>query len=152
MTNFPFGFGTGGNDPNGDPNDPNDMASQMPLFAELQKLLSWSGGPVNWDLAKQVAVSTLAGSGSSSVVSPADRMAVPEAIRLADLWLDDATDFPSGVTSIESWTRTPVARPHAARLVGAVRAGRRPGGRGHVQRDPRGAAQGASAAATRSPG
>ena len=115
----------------------------MPLFAELQKLLSWSGGPVNWDLAKQVAVSTLAGSGSSSVVSPADRMAVPEAIRLADLWLDDATDFPSGVTLDRVVDAHPVAGPHAAGVVGAVRAGGRPGGRGHVQRDPRGAAQGA---------
>ncbi len=130
MTNFPFGFGFGAGG-SGDPDDPNDMASQMPLFAELQKLLSWSGGPVNWDLAKQVAVSTLAGSGASSVVSPADRMAVPEAIRLADLWLDDATDFPSGVTSIESWTRTqwldrtlPVwsamCEPIAARVVEAM--------------------------------
>lgn len=96
---FPFGFGQ----PSDGDGDPNDMSSQMPLFAELQKLLSWSGGPVNWDLAKQLAVSTM--SSSSRIVSPADRVGVADAIRLADLWLDDATDLPSGVQSIESWTR-----------------------------------------------
>jgi putative hydrolase len=110
MTNFPFGFGLpgGGDDPAGEPGgnpDPN-FTSQMPLFAELQKLLSWSGGPVNWDLAKQLAVSALSASSSNSgVVSPADRSAVAEAVRLADLWLDDVTDLPSGVLTIESWTR-----------------------------------------------
>ncbi|MCW2596086.1 MAG: hydrolase [Jatrophihabitans sp.] len=98
MSNLPFGFGQGDGE-----SDPNNMFGQMPLFAELQKLLSWSGGPVNWDLAKQVAVSTFAS--SNSIVSPADRVGISEAIRLADLWLDDATDLPSGVQTIESWTR-----------------------------------------------
>ena len=96
MTNLPFGFGPG----SGDPNDP---SSQMPLFAELQKLLSWSGGPVNWDLAKQLAVSTLAG--ANSPVDPAERAAVADAIRLADLWLDEVTQLPSGVQTVETWTR-----------------------------------------------
>jgi putative hydrolase len=96
---FPFGFGQPSGD---DGNEQNDLSAQMPLFAELQKLLSWSGGPVNWDLAKQLAVSSL---GGSSIVSPADRVGVAEAVRLADLWLNDATDLPSGVQNIESWTR-----------------------------------------------
>ena len=30
---------------------------------------------------------------------------VTEAVRLADLWLDDATDLPSGVVTIEAWSR-----------------------------------------------
>lgn len=126
MTNFPFGFG-GANPP--DPNDPNDMSAQMPLFTELQKLLSWSGGPVNWDLAKQLAVTTM--SGSSTVISPADRTATPEAMRLADLWLDDVTDLPSGVQTVETWTRldwlektipvwSALCEPVAARVVSAM--------------------------------
>jgi putative hydrolase len=104
MTNFPFGFGPAGGDdqPGGKP-DPNDLSAQMPLFAELQKLLSWSGGPVNWDLARQLAVSSFAD--SASIVSPADRSAVAEAVRIADMWLDEVTDLPSGVQAIESWTR-----------------------------------------------
>jgi putative hydrolase len=124
MSNMPFGFGVGG-----DPNDPNNPAAQMPLFAELQKLLSWSGGPINWDLAKQLAVSTVAG--ANRTVTPADRAGTAEAIRLADLWLDDATDLPSGVQTIETWTRlewldrtipvwAALCEPVAARVVEAM--------------------------------
>lgn len=95
---LPFGFGREPSDSGGD-----DLSNQMPLLAELQKLFSWSGGPVNWDLAKQMAVSGL--SGANPGYSPAERTAIIEAIRLADLWLDEVTDLPSGVQSIESWTR-----------------------------------------------
>jgi putative hydrolase len=124
MTNLPFGFGVGG-----EPPDPNNPAGQIPLFAELQRLLSWSGGPVNWDLATQLARQTLAG--NSHDVTPADRSATEEAIRLADLWLDDVTDLPSGVRSIEAWSRvewlertlpvwTSLCDPVAARVVAAM--------------------------------
>ena len=124
MTNLPFGFGVGG-----EPPDPNDPAGQIPLFAELQRLLSWTGGPVNWDLAKQLARQTLAGNNSS--VTPADRSATAEAVRLADLWLDDVTDLPSGVRTIEAWSRvewlertlpvwTSLCDPVAARVVAAM--------------------------------
>jgi putative hydrolase len=123
MANLPFGFGPGG----GDPGDPN--FSQIPLFAELQKLLSWADGPVNWDLAKQLARQALAG--ASSGVTPADRSGTADAIRLADLWLDDVTDLPSGVHTVEAWTRVewlertlPVwislCDPVAARVVAAM--------------------------------
>jgi putative hydrolase len=98
---MPFGFGPGSG---GDPNRrPEDLAGAMPLFAELQKLLSWQGGPVNWDLARQLAVQGLAGADPD--VSAQERAAVADAIRLADLWLDEATELPSGVQTIESWTR-----------------------------------------------
>ncbi len=124
MANLPFGFGPGDREPR-----PEDFAAAMPLFAELQKLLSWSGGPVNWDLARQLADSAL--SGQSAAVTPADRAGVAEAVRLADLWLDPVTDLPSGVRSVESWTRAdwldrtlPVWRalcdPVAARVVSAM--------------------------------
>ncbi|MGI8677573.1 MAG: zinc-dependent metalloprotease [Jatrophihabitans sp.] len=124
---FPFGFGNPSGD--GEGSDPNDMSAQMPLFAELQKLLSWSGGPVNWDLAKQLAVSQLPGGGG--IVSPADRAGVAEAIRLADLWLDDVTDLPSGVQTIECWSRlewlertlpvwSSLCEPVASRVVSAM--------------------------------
>src|SRR4051812_24411931 len=55
----PFGlgalFGAGGAG-----GSPEDLIAKMPLFAELQKLMNWSGGPVNWDLARQGAISQLA--------------------------------------------------------------------------------------------
>jgi putative hydrolase len=75
----------------------------MPLFAELQKLMNWSGGPVNWDLARQGAISTLAT--GTQPTSEAERAAVAEALRLADLWLDQATDLPSGVDRAVAWSR-----------------------------------------------
>jgi putative hydrolase len=122
---LPFGFGGSEREPGRD-----DLSGAMPLFTELQKLLSWSGGPVNWDLAKQIAVSTL---GTQQPVSPADRAAVADALRLADLWLDEVTDLPSGAHAVESWTRLdwidktlPVWRalvdPVAARVVAAMSA------------------------------
>lgn len=151
MTDVPFGFGPADREPDdrgkgGDPaggfgaglggsvfglpsNLPPELADKVPLFAELQKLLSWQGGPVNWDLARQIAVSQLAG--SHRAPTPGERAQVAEALRLADLWLDPATALPSGITAVQSWSRVewvertlPVwaalCDPVAARVVGAM--------------------------------
>ncbi|MGY1712083.1 zinc-dependent metalloprotease [Geodermatophilus sp. SYSU D00758] len=125
MSDLPFGFGmpdrdpergdqpgSGGNDPfgfgalfGGGPGagTPEELLGKMPLFAELQKLMNWSGGPVNWDLARQGAISTLATGSQPS--SDAERGAATEALRLADLWLDQVTDLPSGVDRAVAWSR-----------------------------------------------
>ncbi len=123
--NLPFGFGAG--DPANQGSG--DLSSQMPLFAELQKLMSWTGGPVNWDLARQIAVSTVADEHRDPTTAEVSQ--VTEALRLADLWLDDVTDLPSGVVTIEAWSRAqwiertlPVwatlCDPIAARVVAAM--------------------------------
>jgi putative hydrolase len=96
---LPFGFGPGSG---GDPNNPGDWGG-MAMFAQLQQMLSWQGGAVNWDLARQLAVQGLAG--EDPEVSAQERQAIADAIRLADLWLDEATELPSGVHSVESWSR-----------------------------------------------
>ena len=95
MNQTPFGFGPGSG---GDPNNPFGM------FAELQKLLSWQGGAVNWDLARQLAGQGLADADPG--VTAAERAATAEAIHLADLWLDEVTELPSGVKTIETWSRS----------------------------------------------
>lgn len=82
---------------------PEDLLAKMPLFAELQKLMTWSGGPVNWDLARQGAISQLAS--GSQPTSSAEQSAATEALRLADLWLDQATDLPSGIDRPLAWSR-----------------------------------------------
>jgi putative hydrolase len=82
--------------------DPNQFADALRQFADL---LSWQGGPVNWDLAKNVARHAIAAAGDPSVLE-AQRREITEAIRLADLWLDEATAFPSGVRKIEAWSRS----------------------------------------------
>ena len=125
MSDVPFGFGPadrdperreGNNDPTGDPfglgalfggiaggGNPEDLLGKMPLFAELQKMMSWSGGPVNWDLARQGAISQLAAGHQPS--SDAERTAVAESLRLADLWLDQVTELPSGIDRTAAWSR-----------------------------------------------
>jgi len=124
MSNLPFGFnpgpgdgdddrgssGAGGTGGGGSPTDP--LAAMFgagggdigAAFQRLGQLLSWQGGPVNWDLARDVARQTIAGSDDPSVTT-ADREPVLDALRLAELWLDEATSFPSGATSSAAWSR-----------------------------------------------
>jgi putative hydrolase len=122
----PFGFGLPDRDPErrgegGEPNagdpfglgalfggiagggSPEDLLGKMPLFAELQKLMSWSGGPVNWDLARQGAISQLAA--GHQPTSQAEQTGVAESLRLADLWLDQVTELPSGIERTAAWSR-----------------------------------------------
>jgi putative hydrolase len=99
MSNPPFGFALPGS---GGP-DPNDPAQLQAMLAQLQQLLANpSSGPVNWNLAKQVAQSQL--SNDPEVATP-QRAAVAEALRLADLWLDPESSLPSGIQTVESWRR-----------------------------------------------
>jgi putative hydrolase len=103
----PGGFGFG---PPGGPGgpvgpggaNPNQFADALRQFADL---LSYSGGPVNWELAKNLARHAIAAKGDPSVLAN-ERSAVTDAIRLADLWLDDVTSFPSGIRKIEAWSRS----------------------------------------------
>src|SRR5580704_4253325 len=94
----PFG-GTG---PLGPMGDPQQFADALRQFAGL---MSWQGGPVNWDLAKNIARQTVAQKGDASVLD-VDRSKVIEALRLADLWLEDATEFPSGIRTAQAWSRS----------------------------------------------
>jgi putative hydrolase len=95
----PLGGPVGGFGPMG---DPQQFADALRQFADL---LSWQGGPVNWDLAKNVARHAIAAAGDPSVLD-AQRREITEAVRLADLWLDEVTAFSSGVRKIEAWSRS----------------------------------------------
>jgi putative hydrolase len=127
VPDIPFGFAL----PGGQAPDPNDPQQMQRFLSQLQQLLTAPGsGPVNWDLARQVAVSQLAGAGDPSV-SPYERNAVAEALRLADLWLEPASDLPSGIRNSVAWTRNEwiyntldvwrkLCDPVAARMVAAM--------------------------------
>ncbi len=82
--------------------DPQQFADALRQFADL---MSYRGGPVNWDLAKNVARHAVAAAGDPSVLA-SQRNDVVEAVRLADLWLEDVTTFPSGIRTIEAWSRS----------------------------------------------
>ncbi|MFC9462101.1 zinc-dependent metalloprotease [Streptomyces sp. NPDC056983] len=110
----PFGFGGlpgagGGDNPFaamfGSLN-PNDLGA---AFQQLGQMLSYEGGPVNWEMAKDIARQTVsqgtADGTKDASVGPAERSQVEEAVRLADLWLDDATSLPSGAGSAVAWSR-----------------------------------------------
>ncbi|MFF3988586.1 zinc-dependent metalloprotease [Streptomyces sp. NPDC001797] len=114
----PFGFGTPGAGGFGGPGADNPFAAMFgslnptdlgAAFQQLGQMLSYEGGPVNWDMAKQIARQTVSQGTSDGVkdasVGSAERTAVQEAVRLADLWLDDATSLPSGSGSAVAWSR-----------------------------------------------
>ncbi|MFD8953163.1 zinc-dependent metalloprotease [Streptomyces xanthophaeus] len=86
--------------------NPNDLGA---AFQQLGQMLSYEGGPVNWDMAKDIARQTVAQGTSDGVkdtsVGIAQKSAVEEAVRLADLWLDDVTSLPSGATTAVAWSR-----------------------------------------------
>ena len=94
--------GSGPPGPFGAMGDPAQFADALRQFADM---LSWRGGPVNWDLAKNVARHAIVAAGDPSVLD-AQRREITEAVRLADLWLDEAAAFPSGVRRIEAWSRS----------------------------------------------
>jgi putative hydrolase len=96
------GAGGGAGGPLGPLGDPQQFADALRQFADL---MSYQGGPVNWDLAKNIARQTVAAKGDPSVLAN-ERTAVIEAVRLADLWLEEATTLPSGIRSIQAWSRS----------------------------------------------
>ncbi len=98
----PGAGGPGSGGPFGAMGDPQQFADALRQFADM---LSWRGGAVNWDLAKNVARHAIVAAGDPSVLD-VQRREITEAVRLADLWLDEATAFPSGVRKIEAWSRS----------------------------------------------
>jgi putative hydrolase len=85
----------------GAPGSGEDMGA---MFQRLGQLMSYEGGPVNWELAHDVARETVSQAGDASV-SASERRAVEEAVRLAEVWLDGATVLPAGTSGALAWSR-----------------------------------------------
>ncbi|MFW0789099.1 zinc-dependent metalloprotease [Gordonia sp. CPCC 205333] len=129
MNDLPFGFSSPNSDDGGDDdrkdnggNNPNnpfgfdvggegfDPASLGQMFSQLGSMLSGmgagftsgnAGGPVNYEVAANLARQQI---GSFTPVLDKETQAVSDAVRLAEVWLDDATTLPSGVTRSLAWT------------------------------------------------
>jgi putative hydrolase len=115
MSDLPFGF-NGPNDPEkrgdgdqpgspGGGENPFDFNQLGQMLSQLGQMLSQTGGssgPVNYDLAKQIAVQQL--TNAAGLAGADQSSAVTEAMHLAELWLDAATTLPAGATSTESWS------------------------------------------------
>jgi putative hydrolase len=119
MSDTPFGFNRPGNGDDDDkPQDPFQAmgGGDMRQFAEMLHRFAdmigsqgapgaAGGGPLNWDLAKNIARHQVAEQGDPSVVDT-ERRQVVEALRLADLWLEEGTTLPAGIRTPEAWSRS----------------------------------------------
>lgn len=84
---------------------PPDRNQMMLVMAQLQSLLA-SGGdePVNWRVVEDVARQTVRADGADRVTD-ADARRVREALQVADLWLDAATELGPAAGPREAWDR-----------------------------------------------
>jgi putative hydrolase len=126
MADLPFGFSAGDDpdrdkpkkDPDSGPGDPFgfgggdfNMADLGQIFTKLGQMFSGAGsamgsgssGPVNYDLARQLASSSI---GFVAPIPATTSAAVADAVHLADTWLDGATALPAGATKAVAWTPT----------------------------------------------
>lgn len=98
----PFGFGSGGFNP----------ADLGQIFTQLGQMFSGAAagaasgqpaGPVNYDIARQLASSSI---GFVAPITESTTSAIADAVHLADTWLDGATALPAGTTRTAAWTAT----------------------------------------------
>ena len=129
MADLPFGFSAGddpdrdkrGNDPDsGDEHSRPDpfgtaggefnVADLGQLFTQLGQMFSGAGtamssgqgsGPVNYDLARQLASRSI---GFVKPIPDATSSAISDAVHLAETWLDGVTALPAGTTKAVGWT------------------------------------------------
>ena len=130
MADLPFGFGPG-DDPERDKrkNDPDsgsgegagqdpfgvgggdfDISQLGQIFSRLGEMFSDAGnvmaggkqsGPVNYDLARQLASSSI---GLVAPIPETTASAISDAVHLAETWLDGVTALPAGTTKAVAWT------------------------------------------------
>ena len=83
------GFDFGAGDP--------DAFADAPLFRELQRVMSSSSGPVNWELARQVGVANAVEAGADTEPSEGDLRMLEDAVRVAELQVGRFTGLPAPV-------------------------------------------------------
>ncbi len=104
----------------------------LPMFRDLARLFAGQG-PVNWDIARQIAVWTATEGEAEPNVDPVERIHLEELLRVADLHVSNATGLSTsvsgGLLSAAPTTRSDWAlktlqawRPFLERLATAVAA------------------------------
>jgi putative hydrolase len=81
-----------------------DAFADTPLFREIQRVLSSSSGPVNWELARQVGIAGAQEGAEDPAPTDEDRHAVEESVRVAELQV-------ARLTALEPPSDLPVVRP-----------------------------------------
>ena len=82
-----------------------EMPDMNALMAQMQKLFTPHEGAVNFEMAKDVARHALAAAGPDPSPNSHQTGAVNDAVRLAELWLDQATSIPAGATTAVAWSK-----------------------------------------------
>lgn len=125
MADLPFGFSSGDDpdpehrgrhDPGSGSTDPFglgggfNIADLGQIFTQLGQMFSGAGtvlaagktsGPVNYELARQLATRAI---GTVTPISSGTQSAIADAVHLAETWLDGATALPAGTTTAVAWT------------------------------------------------
>jgi putative hydrolase len=106
------------------PGEGADFFGRIPLFREFARLMATGTGPVNWELARQVAVATAAGADTlgmtpqlpspAAAADPGEARAWDDRLRLAELWVDPATSLPGAGVALAA---RPLSRPDWAEAV-----------------------------------
>lgn len=91
-----------------DPMEMGAVLGQIPLFRELQRLLLSQSGPVNWEVAGQIARGVAQVRGPGAGPSRDDFASYEEACRLAQMRVTQLTglEAPSSITKVELADRT----------------------------------------------
>src|SRR4029453_7745053 len=94
-----------------------DFFGRIPLFREFAKLMATASGPVNWELARQVAVATAAGAEDLGMLpqlprpapapEPGEARSWDDRLRLAELWVDPVTSLPGPGVALAARPVTP---------------------------------------------
>lgn len=86
-----------------DPRQLGEALSRIPLFKEMQRLLMTQEGPVNWEIARQIARAVAEAGGPGTSPEPGEREEFEEECRLAELRLVHATGLEplSPVTDVQ---------------------------------------------------
>jgi coenzyme F420 biosynthesis associated uncharacterized protein len=86
--------------------------SSIPLFRELQRLLMSQSGPVNWEIAGQIATAVAQMRGSGDRPGDEERAEFEEACRLAEMRVGQLTgmETPGSITRVEVVDRVEWAR------------------------------------------
>ena len=84
---------------------PTDPVALQQALGQVQRMLATSGDdPVNWEMAHDLARQQAA-AGGDPALSPGRVKDVRDALSVAELWLDAATDLPPATGTAHAWSR-----------------------------------------------
>ncbi len=81
------------------------MPDMGQMMAQVQRMFTPHEGTIDKDVVKDVARHALVAQGEDLTPNALQQRAVSDAVRLAELWLDEATDFRAGATTSAAWSR-----------------------------------------------